>query len=92
MSVVQAETVTAPTNIQGVAGDILLQYLERIENLEEEKAGIMDGIRDTFQDAKGNGFDVKAMRELLKIRKMKRHELDEQETTLYLYRQAIGMA
>ncbi|ABK43434.1 conserved hypothetical protein [Magnetococcus marinus MC-1] len=76
---------------QGVAGEILIQYIERIERLEEEKAGIAEDIRDVYAEAKGNGFDVKVIRELVKIRKMEQHELDEKEMLLHLYRQAIGM-
>ncbi|MBF0310742.1 MAG: DUF2312 domain-containing protein [Magnetococcales bacterium] len=85
------QTEAQASDVHGIAGPILIQYLERIERLEEEKSGILEGIREVFAEAKGNGFDVKIMRELLKLRKMERDELDEQETMLHLYRQAIGM-
>jgi uncharacterized protein (UPF0335 family) len=91
MHAAQTAPASAPTEIHGIAGDIVLQYLERVERLEEEKAQIMEGIREIFNEAKGNGFDVKAMRELLKLRKLQRHELEEQESILHTYRQAIGM-
>ncbi|MEG3640471.1 DUF2312 domain-containing protein [Magnetococcus sp. PR-3] len=79
------------TNTQGIAGEVLIQYLDRIERLEEEKSGIAEGIRDVYAEAKGNGFDAKVIRELVKLRKLDRHELDEKEMLLHLYRQAIGM-
>ena len=76
----------------GVTGEHLRQYLERIERLEEEKANLAADIKDVFAEAKGNGFDVKTMRQVLKIRKMDKNERDEQETLLDLYLSALGMA
>ncbi|MEO5332851.1 MAG: DUF2312 domain-containing protein [Magnetococcus sp. YQC-5] len=87
----QPQVASHPTEIHGISGDILIQYFERIERLEEEKAGIADDIKAVFMDAKSNGFDVKTMREILKIRKMERAALEEQETMIHLYREAIGM-
>ncbi|MBF0627323.1 MAG: DUF2312 domain-containing protein [Magnetococcales bacterium] len=87
----QSQPVARPTEIHGIAGDVLLQYFERIERLEEEKVGIADDIKAVFLDAKSNGFDVKTMREILKIRKLERAALEEQETMMHLYREAIGM-
>ena len=86
-----AHAASKPTTYQGIAGDVLIQYFERIERLEEEKVGIADGIKEVFMEAKGNGFDVKIMREILKMRKMEQEALDEQENMVDLYRQAIGM-
>lgn len=74
-----------------IAGDILRSYIERIEHLEEEKAGIADLIREIFAEAKGNGFDTAVMRQILKIRKMDPHDAAEKDELLDLYRQAIGM-
>ncbi|MEG3639720.1 DUF2312 domain-containing protein [Magnetococcus sp. PR-3] len=76
---------------QGIAGEVLIQYIDRIERLEEEKSGIAEDIRDVYAEAKGTGFDAKVIRELVKLRKMEQHELDEKEMLLHLYRQAIGM-
>ncbi|MBF0416962.1 MAG: DUF2312 domain-containing protein [Magnetococcales bacterium] len=88
----QPQTAKAnPSNYQGIAGDVLLQYFERIERLEEEKMGIAEDVKAVFLDAKSNGFDVKIMREILKMRKMEREALEEQENMVDLYRQAIGM-
>lgn len=75
-----------------VAGDHLRQYIERIERLEEEKANTAADIREVYAEAKGNGFDAKTMRQVIKIRKMEAHERQEQETMLDLYLAALGMA
>ncbi|MDP9195784.1 MAG: DUF2312 domain-containing protein [Pseudomonadota bacterium] len=78
-------------DVGGVSGDKLRQYIERLERLEEEKAGLAADIRDIFAEAKGNGFDVKIMRQILKLRKMEKSDLQEQEELLDLYKQALGM-
>lgn len=75
-----------------ITGEQLRQYIERIERLEEEKANLTADIRDVFAEAKGNGFDVKAMREILKIRKLDNHERQEREEITHLYMVALGMA
>lgn len=75
----------------GISGEQLRQYIERIERLEQEKQDISDNIRDAFAEAKGNGFDTKVMRQVIKIRKMKPEERDEQESVLDLYKHALGM-
>lgn len=69
----------------------LRSYIERIERLEEEKAGIASDIKDVFAEAKGNGFDVKTMRQILKIRKMDASDRAEQEALIELYLHALGM-
>jgi len=79
------------TNFGGVSGDQLKQYIERIESLEAEKQDISDNIRDSFAEAKGNGFDVKIMRQIIKLRKMEAAERDEQDAVLDLYKHALGM-
>jgi uncharacterized protein (UPF0335 family) len=75
----------------GISAAQLRQYIEKIERLEEEKAELMDTIREAFAEAKGNGFDTKIMKQILKLRKMKYEEVAEQEELLDLYRQALGM-
>lgn len=77
--------------VGGVAVDQLKSIVARVEQLEEEKAGIAADIRDVFAEAKGNGFDVKAIRQILKIRKLEPHEREEQETVLDIYLHALGM-
>lgn len=74
-----------------VSSGELRQFIEKIENLEEEKVALMDAIREVFGEAKGAGFDVKTMKQVLKMRKMKQDELMEQEELLTLYLQALGM-
>ena len=65
--------------------------VERIERLEEEKAGIASDIRDVYAEAKGNGFDVKALRTIVRMRKQDANERAEQETIVETYMQALGM-
>lgn len=69
----------------------LRSYIERIERLEEEKAALNADIKDVFAEAKGTGFDVKIMRQVIRLRKMEPQALDEQEALLDLYKRALGM-
>lgn len=69
----------------------LKAIVERIEKLEEEKKTISDDIRDVYGEAKGNGFDVKALRTIVRLRKQDANERQEQETILETYMQALGM-
>ena len=78
-------------NVCGIAGDQLRSYIERIERLEEEKAALAADIKEVFAEAKANGFDVKIMRQVLKLRKMDKDDRDEVETLLELYKRALGM-
>ena len=73
------------------AKDQLRSIIERIERLEEEKKAISDDIRDVYAEAKGNGFDVKALRAIIRLRKQDVQEREEQETILETYMQALGM-
>jgi len=77
--------------VGGVAADQLRSIVERVEKLEEEKAAIGADIRDVFAEAKGNGFDAKGIRGILKLRKLDASEADEQEHILDTYRRALGM-
>jgi uncharacterized protein (UPF0335 family) len=79
-------------DIGGVAADHLRSYIERIERLEEEKKGLADDIKEIFAEAKGTGFDVKAMRAVLRLRKMDKADYQEQEYMIDLYKHALGMA
>ena len=81
----------AETEVGGIAADRLRSLIERIERLEEEKAGIASDIRDIFAEAKGAGFDVKIMRTILKLRKMNDSDRNEQELLLDTYKDALGM-
>jgi uncharacterized protein (UPF0335 family) len=73
------------------AKDQLRAIIERIERLEEEKKTLSDDIRDVYAEAKGNGFDVKALRAVVRMRKQDANERAEQETILETYMQALGM-
>jgi uncharacterized protein (UPF0335 family) len=69
----------------------LKAIIERIEKLEEEKKAISDDIKDVYGEAKGNGFDVKALRTIIRMRKQDADERQEQETVLETYMLALGM-
>ncbi|OSM05221.1 hypothetical protein MAIT1_03384 [Magnetofaba australis IT-1] len=71
--------------------DHLRQFIDRIERLEEEKAGIMSAVKDIYQEAKSVGFDPKIMRQIIRLRKMDPNEIDEQEILLHTYKKALGM-
>lgn len=75
--------------VNGVAVDRLRSLIERIEHLEEEKKSIQSDIRDIFAEAKSAGFDVKAMRAVLKLRKLNVADRDEQDLILDCYRKAL---
>ena len=74
-----------------VAADELRLLIERAERLEEEKKGIADDIADVMAEAKGRGYDPKAIRKILAIRKKKKDEYQEEEAILEVYLQALGM-
>ncbi|HHK73542.1 MAG TPA: DUF2312 domain-containing protein [Rhizobiales bacterium] len=78
-------------NDLGAAKDQLRSIVARIERLEEEKATLAADIREVYAEAKGNGFDVKALRKLIGIRKIEQSERQEQEAILDLYMHALGM-
>lgn len=75
----------------GVESTKLKSYIERIERLEEDKAGLASDVRDVYSEAKSNGFDTKTMRQVLKLRKMKSSDRTEAEYMLDLYKRALGM-
>ena len=68
--------------VGGVAADRLRSFIERIERLEEEKKALADDIREVYSEAKGAGFDVKVMRQLIKLRKMDNDDRSEMEAIL----------
>jgi len=74
-----------------VAADELRLLIERIENLEQEKKGISDDIREVYAEAKSRGYDAKIMREIIKLRSMETHERQEWEAVLDTYIAALGM-
>ncbi len=74
-----------------IAADQLRLFIERIERLEEEKKGIADDIKDVYNEAKSNGYDVKTMRSIVRLRKMEKHHREEAEMLLETYKQALGI-
>lgn len=76
---------------QTVAAGQLRAFIERIERLEEEKKTISEDIKEVFAEAKGTGFDTKAIRHIIKLRKKDRAERQEEEAILDLYLAALGM-
>lgn len=76
----------------GVAGHRVRSFVERIEQLEIEMAELNEGKKEVFQEAKGEGFDVKILREIIKLRKLDKDERDEQETLLDVYMRAMETA
>jgi len=75
----------------GVAGDQLKSIIQRIEKLEEEKAGLAADVRDIYAEAKANGFDTKVLRQIIRLRKLDESVRAEQEEMLDLYKHALGM-
>ena len=80
------------TDVGGITAEQLRRYVERIERLEEEKAAIATDVREVYAEAKSNGFDVKIMRQVLRLRKLDHDDRSEQEALLDLYKRALGMA
>ncbi|MBV9656211.1 MAG: DUF2312 domain-containing protein [Acetobacteraceae bacterium] len=77
--------------VGGVAADRLRGLIDRIERLEEERKALASDIKDIYAEAKSAGFDVKVLRQLIRIRKQEPAEVEEQETLLDVYRRALGM-
>lgn len=75
-----------------VTADELRQFIERIERLEQEKRDIADQIKEVFAESKGRGYDVKAMRTILRLRKREPDDIAEEEAVIDLYKQALGMS
>ncbi|NQV82649.1 MAG: DUF2312 domain-containing protein [Rhodospirillales bacterium] len=76
--------------VGGVAADRLRSFVERIERLEEEKQALAADIREVYSEAKGAGFDIKVMRQLIRIRKMDDDDRSQMEAILDVYERALG--
>ena len=77
--------------VGGVAGDRLRTIIERIERLEDEKKALSDDIREIYSEAKGAGFDIKIIRQIVRLRKMDASDRSEMEQILDVYKRALGM-
>ncbi len=86
-----SDKAATDTNVGGIAGDRLRSLIDRIERLEEERKALGNDIKDIYAEAKSAGFDVKVLRQLIRLRKQEPAEVEEQETLLDLYKRAIGM-
>ncbi len=76
-------------DVGGVAKDRLKSFVERIERLEEEKLALVADIREVYSEAKGAGFDVRVMRQLIRLRKMDRDDRSQMEAVLDVYERAL---
>jgi uncharacterized protein (UPF0335 family) len=76
----------------GVPGDRICSFIERIERIDEEMKALSEGKKEVFSEAKGEGFDVKVLKEILRLRKQDKDERDEQETLLDVYLKAMENA
>ena len=79
------------TQVGGVAVEQLRSIIQRVEKLEEEKAAIAADVKEVYAEAKGNGFDTKALRSVIRLRKLDAADREEQELMLDTYRRALGM-
>ena len=86
-----AAAVKDEATVHRFAKDQLKAFVERVERLEEEKKAIADDIRDVYAEAKGNGYDVKSLRVVVRLRKQDVNERKEQEAILETYLHALGM-
>ncbi|MDC0349276.1 DUF2312 domain-containing protein [Alphaproteobacteria bacterium] len=77
--------------VGGVSAEQLKSIIERIETLEQEKANLSEDIKEVYAEARGNGYDVKTLRNVVKLRKMDTDDRQEQEEMLDLYLNALGM-
>ena len=75
----------------GIAADRLRSIIERVERLDEERKALQGDIKDIFSEAKSAGFDVKVVKQIIRMRKQEPAEVEEQETLLDIYRRALGM-
>ncbi len=78
-------------DVGGIAADRLRSLIERIERLEEERKALAGDIKDIYAEAKSAGFDVKVIRQIIRIRGQEPAEVEEQENLLDVYRRALGM-
>ena len=88
---INTDPAAQPATTQETAAARLKSFIERIERLTEEKKALAEDIREVFSEAKGSGFDVKVMREVLRLRAMDSADRAEREAILDTYRAALGL-
>ena len=77
--------------VGGIARERLKSFVERIENLEEEKSALTADVREVYSEAKGIGLDIKTLRQIVRLRKLDSSDRQQQEELLDLYKNALGM-
>ncbi|ASL41587.1 DUF2312 domain-containing protein [Acetobacter sp. DmW_125133] len=77
--------------VGGIAADRLRSIIERVERMEEERKALAGDIKDIFTEAKSAGFNVKVIRQIIRLRKQEPADVEEEETLLDIYRRALGM-
>ena len=80
------------TNTAGIPGDRVCSFVERVERIDEEIKALNEGKKEVFAEAKGEGFDVRVLKEILRLRKQDKEERDEQDSLLDLYLRAMESA
>ncbi len=78
-------------DVGGIASERLQSFVERLEHLEEEKTALSADIKEVYSEAKSGGFDIKILRQIVRLRKMNTADRQEQEELLDLYKNALGM-
>ena len=78
-------------DVGGIASERLQSFVERLERLEDEKAALSEDVKEVYSEAKSGGFDIKIMRQIVRLRKMNSADRREQEELLDLYKNALGM-
>ncbi len=78
-------------DIGGIAGERLKSFVERVENLEAEKQALAEDIKEVYSEAKSSGFDIKILRQIIRLRKMDENDRSEMETLLDVYKRALEM-
>ena len=81
-----------PKDVEGVGGQRLKAFIERVERLEQEKSDLAEDIKEVYAEAKATGFDTKTMRKIVSLRKMDSDKRQEEEHMLELYKKAVGLA
>lgn len=91
LATIETQETETEAQLGGIAADRLRSIIERVERLEEERKALASDIKDIFTEAKSAGFDVRTIKQIIRLRKQEPAEIEEQETLLDIYRRALGM-